>query len=224
MSDRIRRQAVQPMPTVYKYLPREYAEALVHKGRLRLGTLHDFQDEELHGSTIGDNQEGVKHIYDAPGLFIAGTGAKMSPLMKAAVGGSVPDGTIFDRCSFTASQRTPNRWLYCTSRSLDERLYKEFKADTCITITDARSFYRSIFDHLVDRRLGLEMTVIQCVYASRYQDYRQVDSIPPEALKEPRYEVQQEMRAVFVPRKLPIKPVIVDVPLSARYCAITGSI
>ena len=43
---------------LYKYLPLKYAEDLVIKGIIKLGTLYEYQDTNLHGNEIGDQEEG----------------------------------------------------------------------------------------------------------------------------------------------------------------------
>ncbi len=47
---------------IYKSMKREYAEALVSKGQLRIGTLYDFRKEELYGSEIGDKSKDEKGV------------------------------------------------------------------------------------------------------------------------------------------------------------------
>lgn len=213
-------QALAEMPPLFKYLPRRFADALISSGDLRLGTLHDFQDEERHGHAIGDRAEGVAEVYDNPPLLVTGSGTPLSPPVRAALGDDPPPGNVFDRCLFTITERTENRWLYCTSSRCHPSLVGEFGADACVRIRKARRFYRAIFQELANRRLITSMDVLRCVYRDRAWHYEDAGRLPPEAVKPRCYERQQEFRGVFVPTRLPIEPLVLRVPDCAQYCSL----
>jgi hypothetical protein len=203
------------MPTVYKYLPGEHAESLVHRGEVRLGTLYKFRDAEEYRAGRLDKDEARTYRYDNP---IAADGPALSDFAKRIAPSSAP-GMPYVRCAFEEGQDAPDRWLYCTSTRLSSRLLPEFESDSCVMIRDGAAFYKVLFTALAEEGLVTFMDVVECVYASRHRHYLEPASgIPAAALKDPQYSDQHEVRGIFVPRQYPIgviKRTILDL---RQYC------
>jgi peptide-methionine (R)-S-oxide reductase len=48
------------------------------------------------------------------------------------------------------------------------------------------------------------------------------DRVNPALLKDPRYEYQGEVRALWRPHRLPIEPKLIMCPSLARFCSVIG--
>jgi hypothetical protein len=220
----IRRQAFAKIPSLYKYMPVQYAHDLVERGRFRLGTLHDFQDVENHGTALGDKEEGLKLTYANPALVTMADSSPDGRFLRNFVDGTDSRTIIFDRCLFELNDRSPNAWLFCCSKRTSASLMSEFNADTCVEITDGREFFRAIFDRMALGKKARQMDVMNCVYRNRAQHYSTEDGVPPVAIKEPKHRHQSELRAVFTPMRLPIEPIVICAPAVMAHCRILSGV
>jgi hypothetical protein len=217
----VKGKAVQ---VLYKYLKRKYAEPLVCRGTIRLGSLQEYQDEdeERHGTVIGDREEGVKRLYDDPAFATAETLSPFaSPIVHSVIHGVRGPGVAFVNCVFTQEYVSANCWLYCTSARLSAQLMKEFGCDACVRLDDPATFFEAIFNELKRRGRAHGCKVFDCIYRERNQHYSADDGVHPAALKDPRYASQREVRAAFFPVNLPIERFLdVTVPELTRCCTL----
>ena len=55
---------------LFKYLPKKYLEAFLHRGSIKIGTLYEYRKTEQYGTVVGDLDEGLHKTE----LFIPGGG------------------------------------------------------------------------------------------------------------------------------------------------------
>lgn len=97
---------------VYRYLDHEqYADDLVTRGTLKLGSLLKYRDREAYGDTRHDEKEGQ-----------AGFLSKL-------------DGGLFNGFPYQYSAISQDCWVLCTSLSCSNEVAKRFQSDFCVRIT-----------------------------------------------------------------------------------------
>jgi hypothetical protein len=181
---------------------------MLEKGAIRIGTLHEFRGEEDHGNEIGDAEEGIVSAYSNDPMVDLQRPETVSPIVRQVLGLS-PDGPApayeFHDIEFESRTDSPNCWIYCTSRDFDERAMKRMKRDTCIIINSPEQFYRAVLAELRSRDLIRSGSLGPCIYLDRKQHYTRLPPVHPALIKDPKYEYQNEARAIWLPRSLPIK-------------------
>ena len=176
-------------------MEREWAEALVNAGSIRIGTLADFRKEEAHGAGIGDEGEGtISHVsgpswspsgdVDLPGLKLRG----------------VPPNTIrFSNIGFRG--QTDALILCFTADPRAIGFPAEYNA--IVEIPDAARFVETVTRSL--RRNGHDMTFValkRCLYSDRENRLDQSTTSDEWYRKPPRFAEQVEYRAAWSPAAL----------------------
>ena len=112
-----------PPTRLYKYLPSRYLDAFVHRGEILFRNMAYFRKIEDKGRA--DLLEGL-HVDRPDG------GLKLTR----------QDGTALhhDGAAFINSVNTDRVFIFCLATILDDGLYKEFKADTCVQLLDTKEF------------------------------------------------------------------------------------
>jgi hypothetical protein len=227
--------APRPQP-LYKYTHRKHAEALAHRGEIRLGTLYDYQDVELHGPMIGDEDEGKKVLFDNPGIATGATLAAQSPFAARVAARSIgpiaqAPGVGFVGCLFTETHRTSDCWLYCMSAVLSGRVMRGMKKgyDACVRIDYYHAFCSVIGAELVRQNLIADHNwstgIIWCEYRERWQHYQKDDGLAPIMLKAPKYAEQEEVRFAYFPtRPIAEKHRVLTLPDLADCCTLLDEI
>lgn len=198
---------------------RKHADALVQRGEIRLGTLHDYRNMERHGPMIGDDDEGKKFLFDNVGMATGDTLSRTSPFAaRLAAQGMGPlaqaPGVAFVACTFRERHHSPNCWLFCMSAILSARVMRSFKKgyDACVRIDYYHAFHGVVGEELA--RQGLVASnphwtpgeIFWCEYKERTQHYLRDDRLPAVMLKAPVYAEQQEVRFAY----WPLKPITED--------------
>jgi hypothetical protein len=195
-------------PPLFKYAKQEHADMLVQKGRLRIGTLHDYRRIEIHGPMIGDDQEGWAASYDAPAFATPDTLSPFAAPMAAQTFRSlfgterVDTRTVgFINCMFSRPRVSPNCWLYCTSARLGRRVMESMEKgyDACVRIDYVDEFFKALAEELDRQRLITGGRIIRCVYRDREQHYTVDDRLASLAIKSMDYAIQEEVRFVYFP-------------------------
>ena len=101
---------------LFKATKRQWLDAFLHDGTLRIGTVMDFAREEDLGRAIGDINEGSRT------LLYTGKHAVLPLAMHLSI---------------------VNSYVFCCSKKMTPTLIKEWNADACFAIHDER-FFREI--------------------------------------------------------------------------------
>src|SRR5207248_4639620 len=110
----VRRQLIVP---IYKYLPRQFADALVSRGEVLFRSLSYFHDlESVDGRA--DPYEGTLRYRPPGGLEINNltTGEQFN---------------LQESFAFESTARTSHIFVFCASTHLSAELAQDFGADTC---------------------------------------------------------------------------------------------
>ncbi|HYR05890.1 MAG TPA: hypothetical protein VEP71_04335 [Gallionella sp.] len=203
------------MTVLYKYLQKQYADLLIKRGKLRIGTLYEYRDIEKHGTIVGDEDEGKKSLYMdvASEKWTADNQPDFTKgLIKIANGSSVH----MEDVTFQKSESSPDYYLYCTTEKFDENALKDFGYDACVVIEKPNLFFAAITRTL--RHKGTFEGTFCCQYVSRRVEYDKDHGIHPAIIKDPSYKDQKEIRTLWKPFKTNISPLVIDCRDAAKYC------
>jgi hypothetical protein len=110
--------------SLYKYYSeRKWAEAFL-KGEVLFRSLSYFRDLE-DGQVRGDQNEGTSVFRPNGGLVITNQTQGWTRVLKGA---------------FKSAANFADIFVFCLSRSLNQRLWSEFRASVCIEITNIKEF------------------------------------------------------------------------------------
>lgn len=111
--------------TVYKYMPLEYVNAFLNKGRVLFHPLSYFRDHE-DAEIRGDKLEGKRRYAPDGGLLITNhtTGKRF----------------VLDGSAFESSARADHIYVLCTSTILSDELATRFSSNACVAILDINRF------------------------------------------------------------------------------------
>jgi hypothetical protein len=169
----IHTRGILPLP-LYRFTKKKWADFFFRTGQLKLGTIFDYAKNEKYGDAIHDRHEGYCAFVLPEDQPIAGRPVARMTLAR-------------------------NNLLLCFSKEYSEALYKEFDADCCIVINDAK-FFSCIDDELKSEftePLVRQVTYIdksKWDYMPRYEDFAGV-------IKDTRFKDQKEVRALWEPKK-----------------------
>lgn len=176
---------------LFKATKRQWLDAFLHDGTLRIGTVMDFAREEDLGRAIGDINEGSRT------LLYTGKHAVVPLALHLSI---------------------VNSFVFCCAKEMTPRLIAEWDADACFAIHDAR-FFREIASALsrvasfgivhevyygdweADPRINdwIDSAWIDCELVDGIP-YPHTDAIPRITwLKDADLAYQHEVRAIYEP-------------------------
>ena len=176
----------------YKYLPNEYAAIMIEKGIIRLGSLIDYQNEEIYGTHIGDKKEGIKTTTS----LLNGNIRSQNDLNEFErkiinISPEFKGNLTFKECTVTYSEIARNALVYSISDSFNvyclKRISRESSVqyDTCVRIIDPEKFIKCINEKLKNeyKLIG----GIYCAYRERDTFYSgKEDPVHPGIIKDPK--------------------------------------
>src|SRR5437016_1757377 len=78
--------APEPPGQLFKYLERRWADAMIERGAIRIGTLHGFRRIEEHGDEIGDRDEGIVTACSTDPIVDLQRPETVSPVVRKVLG------------------------------------------------------------------------------------------------------------------------------------------
>ena len=209
---------------LYKFLEKKYLDSFFKTGCIRIGTLHNFQDEEEHGNNRGDKNEGTHNLkrgIDKP-IIMSNNEPIISEIFKFAPG--YDDSSTISGVTLIVPRISPNGFIFCTSTIYNDTLFKKWhdkeKADACYEITNVKEFYSSISKKIK------ESANLSAISNITYIKTNEIDYQSSNANKHPaftkleKYKWQSEHRALWTVRgPCPkIEPWIIYVPEAIQHC------
>lgn len=206
------------MPSLYKYLPHEYAENMLIHNSIRIGTLFSYRNTEELGNEIGDLHEGTSIEYSHNKTLRNGT--ELNSFESKAI--KAGKGMLLQGIYIQKKHNSTNAYIYCLSKEYSkeimERLNEENKGpkyDTCIEIFDPQNFRKAIALSFACK--GRYLGLFECNYNERKHDYR-IQSPHPAVLKDPEHAYQKEVRMIWTPINNDINAEIIVVNNLNKYC------
>lgn len=179
-----------------------------------------------------DEEEGTRTTTSLPGrnsLDALGL-AKLLGVDPAGIRVSGKDAFVTEgENAVHRRERLPNAFIFCASALENDPSMKARFGAGCVKITDPIAFFELVDEHL--RRAvapnELQMCVVDDVeYAPRTNNYhdhkdKHVAFLKPEGGQKT-FEMECEVRAVWIPRDFNIEPVFLSIPAAAVLLEATG--
>jgi hypothetical protein len=135
----------------YKYIKKRYLDGFF-QGRMKIGTLYEYRNEEELGGVIGDNEEGVSKTTLGGKDIMRIDFRKNTPeteYFRSHLGFDIPEGaeltiSMQEDTNFIAFTNSPNYYIFCMTSKYSEEVMNEFECDTCIEIFNPNKFIRNI--------------------------------------------------------------------------------
>ena len=207
---------------IYKYMRQQHAIALLEAGRIRIGTLYEYQDIEKYGRVIGDDKEGTKVVYTGVNDLEVASQNDIPDFMRKAI--RVPEGVKarFRNVTLEKEEYSPNYYIFCASEKYDPNLMQYLGYDICVKIKEPKEFLRALTWCL--RHKANFVGFHRCVYIDRRVLPTDQHDIHPAIIKDPVYEHQEEVRAIWESKGGGIEPFIIRCRRVAQYCSIAEQI
>lgn len=191
--------------SLFKYLSAKYADALVSRGSLRIGTLYGFRDGEKFDEERADRLEGVRQYVGRP-EFDSARDVAATDYLRRNAGLDIQGGVFINLAggpAFVNEAVAKDCYIYCTTEAFDESNLSSMDG-ACVEINDPSVFFGLIDEQLLNRGLVKgRHSIAACVYCSK-QEYFEHDKPgkPPGWIVKPaNYAHQREVRAMWVPTK-----------------------
>ena len=217
---------------MYRYSTTRFNSTLITLGVIRIGTLYDFRRLE-HENGICDPQEGKKvvthHIED---LFISDPNDSVYQKSKdfraleefrAIKLNANAKNTTLKNITFSKSFDHPDCFILCTSKYCSKQTMKQFDgAESCLQIEDINGFYHVVTETLNSITSVVFRGVHEVKYQNREEPWNGQDwGHHPALIKEPVFEPQGELRAIWQPRaNKSIEPIIIGNYRLGTFCRI----
>lgn len=206
-------------PRLYKFLPREWASAMMSQGSIRIGTLHEYRDQEKHPHMVGDAGEGTVKQHEA---VSAARGDQLGPVAARTFnfGEGTAQRVTIEGISFVATSSEPDQNIYCLSKSASWGAEIDPNYTACIEIHNLRVFLLAMLDEVQWKYGGnVHLAVGDVLYAGREHITHNDRGVlsggaptRPAFLKPPEYSNQQEFRFVFTSSpSVEIKPIFAKI-------------
>lgn len=206
---------------MYRYSSMRFNLLLCTLGVIRIGTMHDFRHLE-HKKGICDPQEGKKVVeHHINNLFIKDPSDpsyrklrdfRALEKFRAIKLEATAKNTTLKNITFAKEFDQPDCFILCTSKFCSKDTMKQFDgADSCLEILDVTNFYR-VLSATLNSIIPVEY---KGIYEVKYQNREEVWNgqnwgFHPAMIKEPVFEQQGELRAIWQPIfNRSIEPIII---------------
>jgi hypothetical protein len=197
----------------FKYTNSKFVSDMLSKGRLKIGTLREYQASEK--KEIGDKNEGK-----ALGSTHISGGTYGSTKELPGVAGAVLkiEGNVkvnIKDITFQTEGEVPDAYIYSLTTMPLKKVMEHFDCDTCIKIKDIQKFWKVIADVMYNAGYLLNRIpeVGKCIYKPReVAIQKEGDARKIYWLKDPSFAHQQEYRIVMYPITPTITFKILDFP------------
>lgn len=208
---------------LYKFMRHEHAVALLSNGRVRVGTMYEYRDEETHGCVVGDEGEGRAARYDDRPLIRSDAPATQSDVFHQLF--EVP--VRVQNIVLGLDEESENLFVYSTASVFSRELFEDFGADgytTCVRIDDPLGFMNALTVALRATTSVHDGSLARCVYRDRVARHNVGPPVHPALIKPTRLRRQAEARMLWHSTLTPIAPLIVVASELSRHVAIHANV
>jgi hypothetical protein len=209
----------------FKYMENKWADALLTRGSLRVGTLFDYRRTALGEETSDENEGRHEQIHYIDQLLfgnrttdIGALEAYQNPLADLL---KTDSRVLISDTLISRNTTDPDVLVYSTTAKCSATSMRRFGCDTCLEIKSTAAFYETLTE-VLNQKLPVTFQGWRPVeYRYRVDEFTDRDASATHT-KEPKYEHQYEVRATWKPTAaISISPLIVeDIRLSAFFTRI----
>jgi hypothetical protein len=184
---------------LYKYLKRSYADDLITRGTVRIGTLYEYRKIDLKNTARTDFMEGSQIFRVEGSISTSRPSAGLDYIRRFT---NFQGSELSGDNAFVHEIGSPDCYLYCTTSSFDERAMSEFGDDACVRIIDPHAFFEIITAELARRALVKSAAVVaECIYGPKSQPFTSDNpgKLAGWRLKPMAHAHQREVRAMWIP-------------------------
>jgi hypothetical protein len=211
--------------TLYKYSKPEHVDAFFKSGKLRIGNLHWYRNEEALGNIVGDTAEGTSTTtFSLPnGAVIRMDGSTLEAQYLASAAGGVTFGSggtvtaIGPNAGVTVKKESRDLYVFCCTNEYSEHQMKKF-GGACFEIVSPDGFFDAISTAICGQAIFEHVGPVS--YIDRETTWNHPHQLP-ECLIKPkidRYIDQKEVRAIWIPHAAKISPMNIEVPEAIKHC------
>lgn len=188
---------------MYRYSKRKFHDELLQKGKIRIGTLYDYRQQEARG--IADPSEGRKSVQTIiDHLDASKANDQEAKVLKefSVLDSSKRPKVKFVNCRFTREFTCPDCFVFCVSESFSVETMRQFEdADSCVNICNSDLFFKILTEELNKHIPVKFMGMHKVVYQERVENWNGTNwGRHPAVIKEPRFSQQFEIRALWSPK------------------------
>jgi len=209
------------MRPIYKFIEHQYLSSFFETGLLRLGTVYNFKDTDLHGKHRGDSNEGKHNVVryiDEPLTVRSG---EIHPIISEGIKVEGDGRAFFYGVSIIVPRISPDYFVFCTSNIYTEALLNKWMKneggiDSCYEIFNPHGFSRAI-SKVISSSAYFSFSS-DVFYTDENIDYRR--ELHPAITKGKVYDWQNEHRILWAPLlpSPPLQPWIINVPEARQFC------
>ncbi len=205
-------------------LGKEHLDLFLINGSLKIGTLHEYRNEEDLGTVIGDHREGL-HItgLNSPNgreIDLLSNAPETEYFRKHVLRQDQQNSKVKivmeEGANLVAHTNSPNYYIYCVTSNYVKDVMAEFACDRCIEISNPAKFFKEV-SRVIRHKADYE-GYFEVVYGSKSTDHLNPHKTHPALMKETKYINQAEVRAIWRPRKEPKGSLFIKVPKATKYC------
>jgi hypothetical protein len=208
-------------PSVFvKYTHMQWAQKMVEEGSVRIGTLYEYKTFEEHGGNIYDADEGVRRIgmVDIDGMSWHPYNQAKVAYLSDTVGIHM---TNCRDCVIAANKQdhASDAYIYSVSGELSHdcavACHEEY--DAFVIIWNIFELGRRISDKLSNSARFLGFSNV--IYIDGYAPFDWVGHIPPGRIKQSKFSMQNEFRAIWAPASHPLTPQVLTLGPLHKICS-----
>lgn len=212
-----------------KYSKKHHINALLKRGNIRIGTLHEYRNSEYEEG-IHDNSEGLKRVHiRGRELDLSDKNPNARNIKENFLGGCIQGNVRFilnGECEeadlpsiFVREVDTPNCLVFCASAKRNELVPKIFKYDAGVKIINPEKFIETLSKHLKILH-GAELIYFDKIkYYTKDELWNGSDfGENPMFYKDESFAYQDEIRAIWKMPTSKVDPVILEIPELTKYC------
>ncbi|MEZ5987774.1 MAG: hypothetical protein R3F30_01340 [Planctomycetota bacterium] len=203
---------------VYKLLERPFAEMLLDRGAIRIGSIDYYRGYPGEDDWVSDESEGIFTVKHADGVYrYQDLPSGLKNFVRAEAGDTLKVGLK----GVSEERVSENAMIYSIAKSPNKKAMERLGRDTCIEIASPDLFFREITRALFRNgyiKPGFHFKNVH--YLRSPYSLPKYHQLHPAIVKRPAFRWQEESRAMWEPIGQHVSFIDIDVPEVRKYCRI----
>lgn len=213
---------------IYKFMEEKYLDAFLNGDSVRIGTLHEYMNEEQYDLATLDTDEGAVNINDSSGTMVLNEEANPQVMHQLRAAGIIDSSSHFNITMHSIHGthlriESPNAHIFCASEECEPDISAGLntKYDVCVKIGNPIAFHHSLqtayclySPKSADNEYHSQM--FQMIYKSRHLNEDDDNYEFGAHIKDTAFAYQKECRILFNANIADKKPLII--PFDSSDC------